>query len=292
MKQYKTEKIISDEARYILHEFYSGYSIETTPRLDGKIDSYKSILPSATTVMIASPNNASIKEIIQTAKRLNDDGMVPVPHIVARSIPNLEHLESLLDQLQEEANVDHVLVIAGDTNTPAGPYRCTMDVLDLGVFEKHRIKKIAVSGHPEGSPYVKEKELWEALRLKNEYASSSECDVYICTQFVFEASPIISWEQKIRDQGNQLPIKVGVCGIATLQTLLRLAAASGIGQSMRFLTQQAPHIKQVLAHHTPQKLIKDLAVHCVSDPSNLIEGIHFFPFGGVEKTSQWIAKQL
>ena len=287
-----TSNISDDNVQNLLQKFYSSYSIETTPGLDKKIDSYKSILPKYATVMIASPNNTNFEEIIRTAKRLRNEGMQPVPHIVARSIPSLAHLEKLLEELHSEVEIDHILVIAGDVATPVGPFQNSMDLLESAVFEKHGINKIGVSGHPEGSPYVSDKVLFDAIHWKNEFAAQFNGEVYICTQFAFEAAPIISWEQKIREQGNRLPIKVGIPGIATFKTLMQFAVASGIGQSIHFLAQQAQHIKQMLAHHTPQMLINDLVFYCIQDSSNLIESIHFFPFGGIEKTSDWINRQL
>ncbi len=283
---------IHKNTNLLLRKFYSSYSIETTPHLDKEIDSYKAILPISTPVMIASPNGSSLDEVVKTAKRLRFEEMEPVPHITARSIPDLAYLETLINKLQVEAEVDHLLVIAGDIPTPIGPYNSSMAILDLGILETRGIKKIGVSGHPEGSPNISDSELSEAIRWKNEYASRADIDVYICTQFVFEAFPVISWERKIRSLGNQLPIKVGVPGVATLQTLLRLAAACGVAQSVRFLKHQSPNIKKMIVSSTPEQLIKDLAMHCAQDPKNLIEGIHLFPFGGIKKTSQWITNQF
>jgi len=77
-----------------------------------------------------------------------------------------------------------------------------------------------------------------------------------------------------------------------LQTLKRQAIASGIGQSINFLTRQAPNLKDIMSFSTPQQLIMDLATHCAQDSSCLIKGIHFFPFGGLEKTSKWVSTQL
>lgn len=292
MNTHNTLESISKDAKQVLNKFYSQFSIETTPNLDKKIDSYKALLPKSTAVTIAAPSKTDRNEIIRTARRLRQEEMEPVPHIVARSIPDIAYLESLMDELQDQAEVDHVLVIAGDIPSPAGPFHSSMDVLESDVFEKRGIKIIGVSGHPEGTPYVDDKELSNAIRWKNEYASRVTSDVYICTQFSFEAAPVISWEEKIRDEGNQLSIKVGVPGIATLQTLMRQAIASGIGQSINFLTHQVPHLKDIMSFSTPQHLILDLATHCAQDSSCLIKGIHFFPFGGLEKTSKWISTQL
>ena len=271
--------------------FYSGYSIETTARLDKKSDSYRQLLPGSTDVMIAAPNGASHDLTIQTAIRLRKDGMNPVPHIVARNIPSLDYIETFLDKLQHAAGVDHVLLIAGDIPNPIGPYQSSMDILKLGILEARNIKKIGVSGFPEGNPNVNDNKLLDAILWKNEYAARTSSKLYICTQFVFDASPVISWEQNIRNSGNKLPIRVGVPGIASLQTLLRLANSSGVGPSVRFIKQNSSNLKSLISLATPEKLIRDIMNHCSSNQSCLIEGIHFFPFGGIEKTSRWIKKQ-
>lgn len=261
MNTHNTYESISKDAKQLLNKFYSQFSIETTPNLDKKSDSYKALLPKSTAVTIAVPNKMDRGEINRTAKRLRKEGMEPVPHIVARSIPNPAYLESLMDELQDQAVVNHVLVIAGDISSPAGPFHSSMDMLESDEFEKRNIKKIGVSWHPEGTPYINDRELSEAIRWKNEYASRVACNAYIFTQFAFKALPVISWEEKIRIEGNQIPIKVGVPGIATLQTLMHQAIASGIGQSINFLTHQAPHLKEIISFSTQQQLILDLATN-------------------------------
>jgi len=125
MNAHTTDVIIPNEAINLFCKFLSKFSIETTPHLDKKIESYGAILPKSTTVMIASLQGVNFNETIRTAKRLRQEGMEPVPHIVARSVPSFSCLEFWLDELHSEAGVDHILVIAGDIPSPVGPYHGT-----------------------------------------------------------------------------------------------------------------------------------------------------------------------
>ena len=75
-----------------------------------------------------------------------------------------------------------------------------------------------------------------AKRLKAEgflpvphFAERSGAELYVVTQFCFEAEPVIAWDRRIQAEGNRLPIYIGVPGLATIKTLLAHAKACGIG---------------------------------------------------------------
>src|SRR5947207_890592 len=111
-----------------------------------------------------------------------------------------------------------------------------MQVLATGLLDRYGIRKIGVAGHPEGSPDITDEAIAQALRWKNDFAERTDADIYLVTQFCFEADPIIRWDKRIRAEGNRLPIHVGIPGLATLKTLMAHAKACGIGPSMRFIT--------------------------------------------------------
>ncbi|GIR40748.1 MAG: hypothetical protein CM15mP51_15280 [Porticoccaceae bacterium] len=77
-----------------------------------------------------------------------------------------------------------------------------------GLFDKYGFNRIGVAGHPEGSPDITPKECEQAIREKNEFNQHTDADLYLATQFLFEAKPLFQWEKTIRDQGNKLPIHV------------------------------------------------------------------------------------
>ncbi|MBH69133.1 MAG: metFprotein [Rhodospirillaceae bacterium] len=264
-----------------------GFSLEVTPASASKVDRFEDFLPRGTSVNVTFLPGANIQDTIDVSQRLSLEGFNPVPHIAARNFETEYALEEFLDKLVSKANVSEVLVIAGGISKPMGPYANSMQILSSGLLEKYKIKKLGVAGHPEGSPDISSTEIHSALREKNDWAQNSNIDVYIATQFCFEANPIISWEQKIRRAGNKLPIHIGLPGLATLKTLLKFAQSSGIGPSIRVLRRQSKNVAKLILIREPDVILSKLADSIAIDPNSLISKIHFYPFGGIAKTAAW-----
>merc|ERR1712224_11855 len=110
---------------------------------------------------------------------------------------------------------------------------------------------------------------------------------YLETQWVLEAEPVIMWEKAIREQGNKLPIHIGLPGPCTLTSLIKFAKMSGIGASMRVLTRQAGNLMALASQTAPDQIISDLASQMSADPDCLIKKMHFYSFGGLSKTAKW-----
>ncbi|MBO6562522.1 MAG: methylenetetrahydrofolate reductase [Nisaea sp.] len=265
-----------------------GFSVETTPGSAAKVDDFAALLPAGTIVNVTQLPGSALSDTIAVAKRLRAEGMVPVPHIAARSLSGADELARYLDGLVSEAAVSEVLVIGGGVDRPAGSFSETMDVLKSGRLEAAGIAKVGVAGHPEGSPDISESGLATALAAKNAWAKQTGIETYIETQFCFDASAILKWEKAIRAAGNELPIHIGVPGLATLKTLLKFAQVSGIGPSMRVLTRQTRNIARLLTVQAPDRLLVGLADGIEADPDCLIKHLHFYPFGGLAKTVEWI----
>lgn len=268
-------------------DFMSGFTIETTPGSAAKIPDYRAHLRPGCAVAVTFLPGSDYRDTILTCKRLYDEGFEPVPHFVGRSIPSEHDFISFLEGVTSEANVDHVVVLAGAVDKPLGPYDSSMALLDTGLFEKYNIKKIGVAGHPEGNPDIGNKMLSQALEFKNNYARTTDTDLYIVTQFVFEAEPIIKWDKAIKLSGNQLPIHIGIPGLASLKGLINHARACGIGASMKFLTRQARNITKLLNIQSPDKLIIDLARYKAQDPACGIKKVHMYPLGGMRRSAAY-----
>jgi methylenetetrahydrofolate reductase (NADPH) len=162
-----------------------------------------------------------------------------------------------------------------------------MQMLGTGLFDKHGIQSIGVAGHPEGSPDMSDAAITQALRWKNDFAERTDADIYIVTQFCFEAAPIIEWDKRLRMEGNRLPIHIGIPGLATIKTLMGHAKACGIGPSMRFLSRQAISVAKLLVVSAPDKLVAALAAYKATDPDCGIAAAHMFPLGGLKKSADW-----
>ena len=265
----------------------SDWSIEVTPAGATKIESFAGILEEGTTVNVTFLPGSDPLDTIATAKRLADDGMNAVPHIAARSLQNKEQLDDLLKRMTSEANVHEVLVIGGGVDNPVGEFDCTMQILQTGLIQKYGITQIGVSGHPEGSPDISADQLAQAISQKNEFARKEGLSLYMETQFCFDPAAVLAWEKTIRQAGNQLPIRIGIPGPATIKTLFRFAQISGIGPSMRFIAKQARNVAKLMTVQSPHELLAGLAEGMAADNKCLLQHFHYYPFGGFAKTAAY-----
>lgn len=269
-----------------LQRFVHNYSIETTPGSAQKIESYSALIPQGTRVAVTFLPGSDYNDTVQTCERLVREGMVPVPHIAARSLQSESEFEDYTDKLRQAGAIDCV-VLAGAVAQPRGPFPDSITLLEKGRLEAKGFTHIGVAGHPEGNPDIPESEVERALLWKARYAQNTPANLYIVTQFVFEAEPIIQWEQKLRQKGVNLGVHVGVPGLATLGTLINHARSCGIGNSMRFLTRQARNVTKLMTVNTPDALLIDLAQYVEREPNSLIQRAHFYPLGGMTKTANW-----
>ena len=270
-----------------IQQFLTGFTAETTPGSAAKIPDFREHLRPGTVVYITFLPGSDFNDTVSVATRLRDEGFIPVPHFAARSIPDQSTFNEYLSRVCGEAGVDWVLCIAGAVDKPVGIYSDSTQLLDSGLFDKHGIRKIAVAGHPEGSPDMSDESIMSALKWKNGFAEKTDAQVYMVTQFVFEAEPIIAWDKMLQLEGNKLPIHIGIPGLATLKTLLAHAKACGIGPSMKFLTKQARNVTKLMSVNTPDKLVQDLATYVADDESSGISGVHMYPLGGLRRSAAW-----
>lgn len=278
---------MSNDTQNIL-KFLENTSVEVTPGGAKKIEDFRTILRPGTTVFVTFLPGSDFADTLATVKRLFAEGMKPVPHFAARSIPSKKFFEENLKIMQAECKVDEALLIGGGVTNPVGEFSDSMQVLRTDLFQKYGITKLGVAGHPEGSPDIPPAEVTKALLEKNKYAKEHGIDMYITTQFCFEAEPIIAWDKRIQAEGNTLPIHIGIPGLATIKTLLAHAQACGIGPSMRVITRQAANIAKLMTTRMPDKITRDLANYQANDPKCGITQCHLYPLGGMAKSAKWL----
>ena len=266
------------------------WSIEVSPSSNKKINDFREVLPVGTTVNVTEIPGSDPERILSTVHQLASQEMNAVPHIAARGIESLAALDGLITRYRE-AHVMEVLLIAGGYKQPIGDFTSSIDVLETGLLENLGIKKVGVAGHPEGSPDISKAGLGDALRRKNAIAQESGLDMYLETQFCFDAQAILDWEAQIRKAGNRLPIRVGLAGPARLKTLIHFAVISGVGPSLQFLKKQARNVTKLLTVQDPYELIETLAPHIDPQSPSALESIHFYSFGDFSQTA-YFANQL
>jgi methylenetetrahydrofolate reductase (NADPH) len=273
-----------------VQDLLTNYSIETTVKEGARIERFADVVPAGTRMFIAHVPGTDPAETVVLAKRLRDEGMEPVPHIVGPRIENLTAVDYILGRLAGQAGVKEVLVVAGDVAQPVGQLTSGLEILESGLLEKHGIKTLGVAGHPEGHKDVSDEKLNDALRRKNDYAKKTGANVRIVTQFTFSADPFIDWENTHRADIGSLPVTAGLPGLASAKTLLKFAMDCGVGASLQAFTKRAGSLTKLLVINAPDDIVVGLAKHKQQNPQTHITGVHFFPFGGLKRTAEWANK--
>jgi methylenetetrahydrofolate reductase (NADPH) len=274
-------------------EMLRGYSLEVNPSQSRAVDAATRRLEPGTEVFLTWVPGLNPMDLVAPAATLNRAGLLPVPHIGARHIESVAQLEQLATGLAQEAGVDRVLIIGGDRANPAGPYDSSLAVMQTGIFQEAGITRIAVGGFPEGNPNIPEAVLDQALEAKLNFARNHGLRLSIVTQFCFKAEPIVGWLQRLRARGIDIPVRIGLAGPAGLITLIRYAARCGIGNSLHALTEH-PAFAKLIIEKGPDPIIQGIAASVGSANQALpfgIVGLHFYVFGGFNKTLDWINAQ-
>lgn len=265
-------------------------TLEITPKAAEKIDNFANYLPSASRVFITFLPGSDINDTITTAVRLRAEGMVPIPHLAARSIPDVNFLKTHLARLVQQAGVKQCLLIGGGVKQPLGDFSASIQLLNTGLFEDYGIQHIFVAGHPEGTPDFSDKAHWQALEQKQAFMEKTKIPLEITTQFAFESVPIINYADRLLKNGITMKLRVGIPGLATIKTLMAHALACGVGPSMRVIKQQAANLSKLLMVREPNLLVRELCFEMLNNKNTAIHGFHLYPLGGFQKTADWQKK--
>ena len=278
----------------VVKNFLNGYSIEVTPNAAAKIENFAEVLPANTRIYIAHIEGTPFEEMLKTAKKITDEGFIPMPHFPARIIEDKDILNSWLSQYSGEANVQEALLIAGGSKEPAGVFDSSIQIIETELFDKYSFKRLHVAGHPEGNKDIDKDSTHtnvnKALSWKNEYAKRTDAQIAIATQFCFDSGAIIQWANSLIDMNIDLPVHIGIAGPAKLQTLIRYSIECGVGASMKVLHKRAQDITKLLLPYEPTSVISELAEYKSQNPDFNIEQVHFFPLGGTKTTANWVEK--
>ena len=262
-------------------------SIETTPNVYAKYGNFSDFVDKQSNIYVTYLPDEEMNKVIDTSKKLSLEGYSVIPHLPARTIEDYNELEKYIKSLSEDCGCTKILVIGGGGNQK-GSIASSIEVLETDLLSKYNFKTVGLAGHPEGNPDVKQVDLDNAIIQKNEFAKKADFKMYLATQFFFEAKSLKEWESHLKSLNNKLEIHAGIPGPATLKTLLSYATSCGIGNSIRFLSKQALNITKLATTRSPDKLIYDLANYQLENSETKLKKIHFYAFGGIKKTSDWL----
>ena len=275
-----------------LKNFLKGFSLEVTPRAAAKIENFSELIPKGTLIYIAHIEGTPIEEMVETAKKINDQGYSPMPHFPARIIKNEKVLQDWISQYKNEANVENALLIAGGSNKPYGDFDSSVQLIESELFDVAGFKNLHIAGHPEGNKDIDNdgttSNIDKALSWKNEFSKRTDASMAITTQFCFDSETVINWANDIKNNGIDLPIHIGIAGPAKLQTLLKYSLECGVGASIKILQKRAMDLTKLLLPYKPTQILSELAEYKFDNPDFNVEKVHFFPLGGIKQVSKFV----
>jgi methylenetetrahydrofolate reductase (NADPH) len=268
--------------------FMRGHSIEATRPDAEDVAALKAVAAPGTAIYLSAVLTRPQEDVVEQAKAVRAAGLEPVPHLAVRNFGSAQVLKDFLERLTGEAGVRRLLVIAGDRNEPAGPFRGALEAIDSGLIARSGIGEIGISGYPDGHPRIADHELDRVMAAKLEAAEQTGLKADIVTQFCLDAAPIIAWVRRLRARGIDHPVRIGLAGPTSLTTLMRFARRCGVRASTQGLARNAGLIKHLLGASAPDGIIRAL-IEANRDGDLGDIAPHLFSFGGIGATARWAA---
>ena len=237
-----------------------------------------------TTTVTASPRRGMPATVL-LAVALARQGYTAVPHLAARMIRDRVELGQILEALKT-AGIDNVFVVAGDAKEPAGAFGDALALL-AALPPEHGLAQIGVTGYPESHPFIHDDMTIQAMWDKRRFAD------YIVSNMSFDPDTVRRWVERVRRRGVELPIYVGMAGVADPARLLRLSTKIGIGESARFLRGHPSWLARMFrpGGYDPGRFVNALSSD-FAQTDRRIAGLHIFTFNEIEPTERWRREML
>ncbi|MEV7241797.1 methylenetetrahydrofolate reductase [Streptomyces sp. NPDC093248] len=265
------------------------FSLEMTGKDVPKLEEARHSIPPGTRINVTFLAGEDLATRLAAARAVKRLGFVPVPHISARRLPSRAHLEEFLSGLAADGTAENVFVVGGDPARPEGPYPDALSVIRTGLLQRHGVRHIGISGYPEGHPAITDRTLWSALTDKSAALGAERLTGDVITQFGFDVDPVLGWLEAVRARGVALPVRIGVPGPAGVRRLMTYAARFGVGTSASVARKYGFSLTNLMGTAGPDRFLHALSRH--HDPAR--HGsvkVHFYTFGGLRATSEWITR--
>jgi methylenetetrahydrofolate reductase (NADPH) len=270
---------LAPPAREALARLLTAPTFELVP-LKSAIDQADHLPQGATVSVTASPAKG-IEATVALCEALQGRGFRAVPHLSARMVRDRVHLRDLVERL-EGAGVRRAFVVGGDEKEP-GDYPDGLSLLREMAEIGHPLGEIGIPCYPQGHAFIADRPLLEALRAKAEFAS------YMTTQLCFDPGAIATWIAARRAEGLQLPVHVGVPGVAEPHRLLAITARIGVADTHRFLSKNIRFVARLMrsgGFYRPDALLEGIAPHAADSAAGIVD-IHLYTFNAVDATEKW-----
>ena len=242
-------------------------------------------VPHDVTITVTASPRRGMPATIHLAVALAGLGYRAVPHLSARMIRDRFELGQILDALKA-AGIRNVFVVAGDAPKPAGEFADTISLLSA-LPADHGLEEIGVTGYPESHPFIHDDLTIQAMWDKRRIAT------YIVSNMSFDPETVNRWVKRVRIRGVELPVYVGMAGVADPARLLRLSTKIGVTESARFLRGHPSWVARMFrpGGYDPGRFLSAMMPE-IALPERRVAGLHVFTFNEIEPTERWRREML
>jgi methylenetetrahydrofolate reductase (NADPH) len=242
-------------------------------------------VPTEVTVTVTSSPKRGIDATLALAERLASAGYTVVPHVAARLVRDESHLKEVLARLA--ALGGQVFVVAGDSREAAGAFPDSVSLLSAISAEGHSLREVGVTGYPERHSFIDDDLTIQAMWDKRKLAT------YIVSNLCFDLRLVKKWVARVRKRHVQLPIYIGMAGVADPAKLLRVSTRIGLTDSARFLRGHSNWLLRMVqpGGYAPEKFAVGLMPELAASDKK-VAGVHIFTFNEIEPTERWRQEML
>jgi len=265
------------------------YSLEIGSADIGLLERYAELIPSGTGIFLNVMSGERLEDRVRACARISTLGFVPVPHIAATRLGSEDELAGSLRHLMAGGFARDFLVVSGDAK-PIGPYGDSVELVDWIVANGVPVRRLGVTGYPDGHPYRSGQELADSLSSKLERIATSAITPFVVLQFSFDAAAIVQWCRDFHAIHPDVMVCCGVPGPAKLTTLIRFAQRCGVRSSLaRLLSSPLSGGLKMVQRVPPTEQVRAIAGYRQAVNPNV--AAHFFSFGGLQATLDFIGQQ-
>jgi methylenetetrahydrofolate reductase (NADPH) len=267
-----------------LADFLRAPRYEVLPT-DGVLDLVVAHVPKDVTITVTASPKRGMPATIHLAARLAQLGYQAVPHLSARLIRDRVELGQILDALKT-AGIREIFVVAGDARQPAGEFPDSISLLSA-LPREHELADIGVTGYPESHPFIHDDLTIQAMWDKRRTAT------YIVSNMSFDPETVKRWVERVRRRGVDLPIYIGMAGVADPARLLRLSTKIGVADAARFLRGHPSWVARMFrpGGYEPGRFVSALMPELAA-LDRRVAGLHIFTFNEIEPTERWRREML
>lgn len=265
----------------------AGFSVEMGSHQSKSLQEFARRLPTGTEVFLNLFPNDQLDRQVEICRHIRESGLTPIPHLAARRARTKEDVTRVLGRFTEDAGVRDFLIIAGDLREPRGDIKDSLEFIRAIPSNDFGIRRIGISGYPEGHPQISDEDLTTSQQEKIEILNDLGIEPVVVTQFSFEPEAIIRYCEDLHTRYPELHAKIGLPGPAKLTTLIRFAQRCGVTSSMKKMKALPVSTSlKLLQRVPPARQAEALGKYRLEQ--NDRAAVHLFTFGGLEASLDWI----